>query len=105
MNKKYGDTFPKFHKGMLEIVDVPNFTNVYIHVGNYKKDTLACVLTGYSANYNKLVQFFNTVWDGVGSLGQSVKAYTDVYQKISAVLDAGNSVDIEIRNLENELTK
>src|SRR5690554_1755339 len=39
MNKRYNELFPTFHVGMIEICDIPDFTWVYIHIGNFIKDT------------------------------------------------------------------
>tara|TARA_B110000240_G_C13210193_1_gene330061 strand:+ start:452 stop:619 length:168 start_codon:yes stop_codon:yes gene_type:complete len=35
---------------MLEIKDIPDFKYVLVHIGNFRKDTLACLLTGMSNN-------------------------------------------------------
>jgi hypothetical protein len=32
--------------GMLHLQDVPNYTNVYLHIGNTKEDTRGCILVG-----------------------------------------------------------
>ena len=39
---------PKFGKLMPHFIDVPDYTDVLYHPGNYPKDTLACSLVGYS---------------------------------------------------------
>ena len=38
----------KFHEGMLEICNVPGFTDVLIHTGNVDEDTMGCLLVGSS---------------------------------------------------------
>ena len=74
--KKY-----EFHKGMLWLQDVPNFTYIYIHKGNTDKDTLGCLLTGDSLTWegNKLK---------IGR-GKSTPAYERLYKLVveSAVND------------------
>lgn len=42
---KYKSRF-SWHKGMLELKDVPNFSDILIHIGNSDKDTAGCVLVG-----------------------------------------------------------
>lgn len=41
----YRDT----HIGMIEIADVPEFTNILIHAGNTHRDTSGCLLVGMQA--------------------------------------------------------
>lgn len=56
---RYSDRFPEFHKGMLEILAVPNFEYVLIHIGNDDDDTAACLLVGmgcYSGTGNMTIQ-------------------------------------------------
>lgn len=43
---------PDFHKGMVEICDVPNFTAILFHIGNDDDDTEGCVLPGEKASLN-----------------------------------------------------
>lgn len=45
-NDKYMARFPVSHKGMLEVVNVPNFSGILIHCGNTEKDTSGCLLLG-----------------------------------------------------------
>ena len=45
--KRFSD---KGYPGSLEICDVPNYTDVLVHVGNTKRDTMGCLLVGMSAN-------------------------------------------------------
>lgn len=46
MNGRYYDDYPAMHRGMLEIVDISNFSYVYFHKGNSYKETAGCVLVG-----------------------------------------------------------
>ena len=41
----------KGYPGSLEIAGVPNYTDVLVHVGNTKRDTMGCLLVGMSANF------------------------------------------------------
>ena len=45
-HSRYSQQYPDWHRGMLEIIDVPNFTDILIHVGNYDIDTDGCLLVG-----------------------------------------------------------
>lgn len=40
------DYSPKFSRDMPHVLDVPGFTGIRIHIGNYAKDTEGCLLLG-----------------------------------------------------------
>lgn len=65
------------HIGMIRLVDVPGFTEILIHWGNYAKDTEGCVLTGQ--NPAKDGQGHNVVWN-------SMDAYKALYRKVAPLL-------------------
>ncbi len=79
-HEKYKKRFPQWHKGMLEVKNVPNFTNILIHIGNSDKDTAGCLLVG----------------DNVGKQGEkfvilsSAKAYEKLYKKVISEAQKGN---------------
>lgn len=76
---KYGASF---HKGMLELQAVPNFTWILIHIGNTPEDTKGCLLTGTtSSNSNCFV-------------GGSEKAYLELYPQVANAITAGQRVFI-----------
>jgi hypothetical protein len=50
LHGKYSKRFPKFHKGMLHILDVPNFEYILIHCGNTDDQTEGCLLVGSTAD-------------------------------------------------------
>lgn len=79
-----------FHKGMLELQDVPNFKYILIHIGNTEDDTAGCLLVGDTANYNV---------DQRGFVGASTIAYKRIYPKIAAALEAGEKVFITIEDI------
>ncbi|MBB2954404.1 DUF5675 family protein [Sphingobacterium sp. JUb56] len=72
MNARYKRLFPEFHKGMVEIEGIPNYSYVYIHIGNNIGDTSGCILVG-------------TSWeliDGDYELRKSRKAYISLYKML-----------------------
>jgi hypothetical protein len=83
--KKFG---ADFHKGMLEIKDIPDFNWVLIHIGNKRKDTLACLLTGMSNNA-----------DDIGFIGGSTNAYKKIYPQIRDALLSGEEVFINYKDI------
>lgn len=85
MNARYSRKFPKIHRGMIEIMDIPNFKYVYIHIGNHIGDTSGCVLVG-----NKMA-----LVDGDYEVYQSKKAYVALYEKLVEMMVNGE-VFIEV---------
>lgn len=83
---RYLKRFPDFHaSGMLQVMDVPNFTSILIHMGNKDKDTAGCLLVGV-----------NAVGDhGDMSLGNSRGAYKKFYRRVKEALSIGEKVTIE----------
>lgn len=63
-----------WHRGMIWIQDVPNFTYVYIHPGNDDDDTDACILTGNGVHRR-------TDQDGHTLVGSRI-AYARLYRTI-----------------------
>lgn len=88
MTGKYAKRFPTMHEGMLWLQDVPNFTTIYIHIGNTDDDTKGCILVG--ANYNKETM----------KLVASTIAYLKLYPKVIEALKH-EEVFIEILDLDN----
>ncbi len=69
-----------WHKGMIELVGVPNFTDVLIHLGNSDDDTAGCILVG---NMVKV----NTIDPGEINLLNSTDAYRRIYPLISEAIE------------------
>lgn len=85
MNGNYYDRFPKLHRGMIEIKDIPGFSYIYIHIGNTHKETAGCLLvgTGYVFEHEEYL------------LLQSVTAYKKLYALLVDLLVEGE-VFIEV---------
>lgn len=82
-HKKYSKKF-KFHKGMLEICEVPNFTDILFHIGNFPQDTDGCILVGQSCDLAKNI------------IHNSTSAYIKFYKKIIPLILANEKVLVEI---------
>ncbi len=87
-----------FHKGMLEIKNIPNFKWVLFHLGNTDENTAGCVLVGDTQ------QDLDVSKDGF--IGSSGNAYKKFYPKVATALENGESVSLIVSkiNLSN-LTK
>ena len=82
---KYSKRFPIFHIGMLQVMEVPGFTSILIHIGNTDEDTAGCLLLGKNAIADK----------GNMSLGNSRAAYTEFYPKVIDAYNKGQQITIE----------
>lgn len=83
---KYSKRFPGLHKGMLHILDVPNFKWVLIHCGNTDEHTAGCLLVGDSQENNMVQQN--------GFVGKSTQAYKRIYPCIAEAIEKGEEVTI-----------
>ena len=54
---KYQKKYEWFEKH-IEILNVPNFHSIYIHIGNFETHTAGCLLLGNSVNNNKIQRAF-----------------------------------------------
>ena len=71
----------------LEIQNVKNFKNVYIHIGNTDDHTEACVLLGDTLTNNQYQD---------GFLGHSTQAFERFYKKIGEHLRLDGCVSLQI---------
>lgn len=86
MNAEYRQKFPKLHKGMIEINGLPNFSFVYIHIGNTYRQTAGCPLCGFG---------FEMI-NGDYQILRSKDAYQMIYPKLLALAqDTQNGISIE----------
>jgi hypothetical protein len=79
-NPKYAERYP-FHAGMLHLLDVPEFTWVYIHTGNTPEHTKGCLLVNESIT-------------AAGTGAGSRMAYANLYPK---VIESALAGDLTIR--------
>ncbi len=95
--RNYGGHFDRYtekyegHKGMIQVKEVPNFTDILIHIGNYSEDSHGCILVGSSANNNVKKK---------GQISASTEAYLDLYFKILPVLESREKVLLNIIDLD-----
>ena len=91
MNADYAERFGEdFHKGMLEIKDIPEFTHVYFHILNTESQTYGCPGVGDSVLSNK---------NGKGYLGNSETAYKRFYPKVRDELLNGERVLLHVEKV------
>jgi hypothetical protein len=88
MTEIYAKKFPEMHIGMLELQNVPNYTTIYIHIGNKDEDTLGCILIG------KIVDEVNM------KIYSSTVAYVSFYPKVIEALKIGQ---VFIQIVDNDL--
>tara|TARA_Y100000015_G_C2386272_1_gene87564 strand:+ start:721 stop:1188 length:468 start_codon:yes stop_codon:yes gene_type:complete len=89
-NQKYSSRFYDIHKGMLHIVNVPNFEYVLIHCGNTDEHTAGCLLVGDTQH--------NNVVEEDGFIGRSTAAYKRIYPPIAEALANGEKVTITYKD-------
>ena len=85
---RYGASF---HKGMLELQNVPNFQYILIHTGNTDEHTAGCLLVGETQ------QDLDKGKDGF--IGGSGDAYKKMYPKVRDALIRGEKVTIKYSNI------
>ena len=83
---RYKKKYPGIHKGMIQVMDVPNFEYILIHVGNDDSATAGCLLVGDSQENNIIIKD--------GFIGKSANAYKRIYPSIAKQLELGNEVTI-----------
>ena len=85
LTRKYRNRYGWF-KYHIELLDVPNFTGIYIHVGNTEKDTAGCQIIGKTAGMRE-GEYVNM---------QSSICYREFYQSVYPLLKRGDEITYEI---------
>lgn len=70
--EQYKKRFPELPEGIIQLIGVPDFTDILIHIGNYPKDTSGCILVGNAVRKRR----------GTLMLVDSTKAYKDLFPKL-----------------------
>ena len=78
-NQRYSKKYSSIHRGMLHIIDVPNFEYILIHVGNSDEHTAGCLLVGDSQENNQV--------NKNGFIGSSGNAYKRIYPLIADAVE------------------
>lgn len=100
--REFGGHYEKYknkydgHKGMLWLQDVPEFTDILIHIGNTHKDSSGCILINNEVNNNKT---------DAGKGTRSTKAYLALYFKVLTALENNEAVNIRIHDLDTPYGK
>lgn len=87
-NERYARRFPKIHKGMLWLLDVPGFEYILVHCGNRDEDTDGCLLVGDDAHFDPE--------GGDSWVASSTAAYQRIYPSLAAAVETGEcSITVE----------
>lgn len=73
------------HEFSIQLLDVPQFENIFVHIGNTIFDTAGCLLTGLGVTYN-----------GNFAVNQSTAAYLQLYEIVKLAFDKGEAVEVEV---------
>ena len=79
-HSRYAERFKSFHRGMIWLRNVPQFSWVLWHVGNTDDDTAGCLLLGNARGYR---------------LTYSAKTYQRVYEVIAPMIERGEIETVE----------
>lgn len=96
--REYGGFYERYrqrfawHKGMIEICNVPEFTDILVHIGNSEADTSGCLLVGLGLELdsNKENRLLN-----------STGAYEKFYKAVYPALESGKNCQIQLIDFDN----
>jgi hypothetical protein len=91
---------------MMEVVGVKGFSGVAIHSGQHKDDTLGCPLVGWQLRWpvrssnpritERIKAFFGFASDDRMVLSASTACYLELYDIVTAHIEAGGDVKLTI---------
>jgi len=90
LTKKYRAKYSWFTYH-LELQNVPDFTNVYIHIGNFESSTAACQVVGNKAGFDDNNHFRNY---------ESIDNFKHLYLLVSEALNRGETITYEIVDMD-----
>ncbi len=82
LTKKYRAKFPWFF-WHLELQNIPDFTAIYIHIGNFESNTQGCQIIGNKAGFDSRNHFRNF---------ESTDCYKRLYLLVTDALTRGEKV-------------
>jgi len=85
MTERYAKKY-NFHRGMLWLRDVPDFSYVYIHIGNTEDHTDGCILVGSGCS----------IRNNAKNVSGSALSYTEIYPQIANAILSGEEVWIDV---------
>ena len=94
-HNKYSKRFADIHKGMLQVMDVPNFDYILLHCGNTDEHSSGCLLVADSQENNIIIKD--------GFIGKATNAYKRIYPLIAKELELGNKVTIEYKDFDKQI--
>ena len=89
--KKFADQGPDWWQGSIVVNDVPGFTGILWHLGNFEKNTMGCLLLGSEQKTNNFIgdskgaflKVYPIVRDAIKSWEEVTAHYIDYDGKIS----------------------
>lgn len=81
-HRRYSERFSDFHQGMIEVLDVPGFTDVLMHIGNEEHETDGCPLSGLWPVVSR---------NQIERVDQSTAAYKLFYDRVIDDVKAGSA--------------
>lgn len=84
--KNYRKKYPWFEYH-IQLLDVPGYNYIYMHIGNSSRDTKGCILTADLQNNNQI---------GHGFAGASTAAFKRFYKRFYPLLKEGKEIYINV---------
>lgn len=88
LTEKYRERYPEWFTFHLELLNVPNFTSIYIHSGGDHTDTEGCILVSDSLSTSDAQTF----------LTNSRNTFKTMYKFLSAHLDNNKKIMIKVQD-------